>query len=108
MVANVIARCLRDYDVVVMVSAREALERVVNGERFDIILCDLMMPEMTGSVLYGEINRLAPDQAERMVFVTGGATTPQAQEFLATVGQPVLTKPFHPEELRALLQDFVK
>jgi len=88
MVANALARCLRDYDVVVMVSAREALERVVNGERFDIILCDLMMPEMTGSVLYDEINRLAPDQAERMVFVTGGATTPQAQEFLATVGQP--------------------
>lgn len=107
-VAKALGRMLRGYDVVVLVSAREALARILNGERFDAILCDLMMPEMTGSVLYEEVGRIAPDQAERMIFITGGATSMQAQAFLDTVAQPVLAKPFNPHELHVLVQKFLR
>lgn len=104
LVAKALQRCLREYDVVALVSAREALERLTSGERFDLILCDLMMPEMPGSALYEALRLLDPMQAERMVFVTGGATTAHGEAFLASVGCPVLRKPFEPSELRALVK----
>ena len=50
----------------------EALALVLEGKRFDLILCDLMMPVMTGMDLHAELLIVAPDQAARMVFMTGG------------------------------------
>jgi CheY-like chemotaxis protein len=103
-VGRALERTLRGCDVVVLTSATEALERVVGGERFDVILCDLMMPEVTGSELYDEILRQVPDQAARMIFITGGATTDQARKFLDHVALPVLAKPFDPAALRDLVR----
>lgn len=107
-VAKALGRMLRGHDVVVLVSAREALARILEGERFDVILCDLMMPEMMGSVLYEEIKRLAPEQAARMIFITGGAATAEAANFLSNVTQPVIGKPFDPTELRVLVRTFLQ
>jgi CheY-like chemotaxis protein len=59
-----------------------ALQRITAGERFDIIVCDLMMPQMTGMDLHAALTRAAPDQAARMVFLTGGAFTERARRFL--------------------------
>jgi CheY-like chemotaxis protein len=87
--------------------AREALERISAGERFDAILCDLMMPEMSGMRLFDEIGRIEPALAERMVFLTGGAFTPSAREFLERVANARLEKPFQPAALRALLSDML-
>ena len=64
-----------EYNVTCVGDGRKALDRLRAGERYDVILCDLMMPEMTGMDLYAELEQLAPDQAARMVFVTGGAFT---------------------------------
>ena len=55
------ARSTARHDVVAMNSPRQALEAIVAGDRFDLILCDLMMPDMTGMDLYAELQRLAPD-----------------------------------------------
>jgi PAS domain S-box-containing protein len=82
------------HDVVALVSAREALERLTSGEAFDAVVCDLMMPEMTGMDLYAEVQRRLPDQAKRFVFLTGGAFTPRARAFLENVHAPRLDKPF--------------
>lgn len=46
---------------------------------FDVILCDLMMPDTTGMDLHHELVRIAPDQVDRMVFMTGGAFTAKAR-----------------------------
>jgi signal transduction histidine kinase len=91
-------------EVVALTSARQALALIRSGERFDIILCDLMMPEMDAPVLYEEIRRIAPAQAERMVFVTGGAFTVRAREFLESVPNPRLVKPFDVEALVELVR----
>jgi two-component system, cell cycle sensor histidine kinase and response regulator CckA len=91
-------------EVVALTSARQALALIRSGERFDIILCDLMMPEMDAPVLYEEIRRIAPSQAERMVFVTGGAFTVRAREFLESVPNPRLVKPFDVEALVELVR----
>jgi CheY-like chemotaxis protein len=63
-----------------------------------------MMPEMSGMDLYQEVARLAPEQAERMVFLTGGAFTPLARAFLDRVKNRCVEKPFTPRELRELVQ----
>ena len=97
-------RSLRDYDVVVTVNGLEALAQIAHGERFDIILCDLTMPGMGGDDVFREIQRVAPDQAERMVFITGGATTESAEEFIDNVPNHVLHKPFEVSTLREMIR----
>ena len=62
-----------------------------------------MMPGMTGMDLYAELNRTAPDQAQRVVFMTGGAFTPRALSFLQEVANPKLSKPLDLRQLRALV-----
>jgi CheY-like chemotaxis protein len=97
-------RSLRDYDVTVTTSGAGALAYLMVGERFDFILCDLAMPGMGGDELYEEIQRVAPEQIERIVFITGGATTPAAREFISKVPNLVIEKPFDPRSLREMIR----
>jgi PAS domain S-box-containing protein len=101
MVGRAITRMLAPPHRVVFVgSAAEALAQLA-GRHFDTILCDLMMPEMTGMALYDKLLAEAPAHAARMVFLTGGAYTPAAGDFLDRVPNARLEKPFTPAQLRA-------
>jgi CheY-like chemotaxis protein len=91
------------YAVTVVSSAREALAAVAAGPAFGAILCDLMMPEMTGMDLHEVIARTDPGLASRMVFMTGGAYTDRAQEFLDRMPDRRLDKPFRPDDLERVL-----
>ena len=102
-VGRAIERLLRGYEVLALVDPRQALARITGGDRFAVILCDLMMPEMTGAVLHERVRLVDADQASRMVFITGGATTTETRAFVGCVGQPVLLKPFDVKELRAVV-----
>lgn len=94
-ILSILARALgAHHDCVTTTKAHEALERVRAGERFDLILCDLMMPAMDGRELYTELERIAPEQAHKMVFLTGGAYTPPLQAFLAGISNERINKPF--------------
>jgi CheY-like chemotaxis protein len=75
-------------------SAREALSRITSGERFDVIISDLMMPDLTGAQLHDAISRIDSAQARRVIFLTGGAFSPSAREFLERVPNPRMEKPF--------------
>ncbi|MBL9037825.1 MAG: response regulator [Archangium sp.] len=92
-----------EHDVTVVTDVREALDRLRAGARFDIILTDVMMPHQTGADLYAELTRLAPDQAARVVFITGGAFTSVARDFLGQVPNLRLEKPFELSELRGVI-----
>jgi PAS domain S-box-containing protein len=92
-----------DHEVAAVNGARAALKLLDGGSRFDLILCDVMMPGMTGMDLYAELNRFAPDQAQRVVFMTGGAFTPRALSFLQEVPNPKLSKPLDLRQLRTLV-----
>ncbi len=94
----------KEGEVVAVTSARQALAAIVSGERFDVILCDLMLPEMDGPTLYDEVRKIDPIQAKQMVFVTGGVFTVRARDFLATVKNPRMSKPFDIEALSSLVR----
>ena len=70
-----------------------------------MVVCDLMMPVMTGMELHAVLARERPDLAARMVFITGGAFTPAARAFLNQVPNPRLDKPFSSDRLRAAVRD---
>ena len=103
-VARAIARAIgRDHAVQIVQSGREALGSILGGAELDLILCDLMMPDMTGMDLYAELKRLDHPAFARLVFMTGGAFTAEARAFLASVPNVRLDKPFNLRAVRDLL-----
>ncbi|HEX5744676.1 MAG TPA: ATP-binding protein [Archangium sp.] len=96
------------HDVTVLHDAREALGHLRNGTPYDVILCDVMMAEMTGEQFYEEVSRTAPEQTFRIIFMTGGAFTQTARDFLARVPNARILKPFHAEELDKLLAPLLR
>ena len=94
-----------EHDVEVVTTASEALARVQAGQHFDLILCDLMMPAMSGMDLHRELLRVAPGAAARVVFLTGGAFTQRARDYLEGVGNPRLDKPIRIDALRSAIAD---
>lgn len=103
LVGRAVARVLGPrHDVVVATSGREALSLIGTGHVFDLVLCDLMMPEMTGMELYHAVLERAPDVAEQFVFLTGGAFTIEAESFLNSTRAERIIKPFESAALRLL------
>ena len=98
----------KDHEVVATAVASEALALCAAGETFDLILCDLMMPDMSGMELHEELSRIAPEQAAKMIFVTGGAFTTKALQFLSETTREHIEKPFHPANLRAIVQRYLR
>jgi signal transduction histidine kinase/CheY-like chemotaxis protein len=88
------------HNVEVVSNARGALEMIQQGKEFDLIFCDLMMPGMTGMDFHAELQHKEPDLAARVVFLTGGAFTSSARDYLDSVPNPALEKPLHPKALR--------
>ena len=83
---------------------KDALALLRRGEHFDIVLCDLMMPDMTGMDFFDILGVSFPDLTTRVVFLTGGAVTARARAFVSTVDNTVLHKPCEAALLRAVLR----
>jgi CheY-like chemotaxis protein len=104
LVARSIAILLEDqYEVVIECAAKRALE-LIREDGFEIILCDLSMPLISGSELYERVLEDNPEEASRMIFMTGGAFDETSQRFLDDSPQPWLTKPFDHAELREAIE----
>ena len=105
LVLDLVRRILQaDHDVETVPCAREALARVLRGEPYALILCDLMMTEMNGAELYARLALDAPEAAGRLVFMTGGAVSAASEVALERAPNPRLEKPFQATELRAFVQ----
>jgi CheY-like chemotaxis protein len=103
-----IARILSPlHDVTAVYSARDAIAHLGKDEDFDIILCDIMMPQMSGHDLYRELLQTSPGLANRIVFMTGGPFSLRGATFLETVPNVQLEKPFSPAALRELVRKAV-
>jgi two-component system, cell cycle sensor histidine kinase and response regulator CckA len=84
----------QEYAVDLASSGEQALEMLLGDVPFDAVLCDLMMPGMSGIELFRALKARAPGMEERLVFMTGGAFTPEAEDFLDEVSNARVEKPF--------------
>jgi len=103
LVASAARRLLaRAHEVQVAHSGQTALVLLETGS-FDAVLCDLMMPHMTGMELHERLTRSRPELAARMVFLTGGVFDGEAEQFLRAHAPWCMGKPFDPAALLALV-----
>ena len=86
----------------------EALEILSSSQPFDLIFTDMMMPGMDGMTLHAKMKKQWPEQADRMVFMTGGAFGERTPEFFNSVSNPKVTKNLSLNELRALVHKLEK
>ena len=93
-----------DYEVETAESGLAAKTILELNREFNAILCDLMMPEMSGIDLHIWLKEENPSLANRMLFMTGGASSPQSQEFLSSVPNHHLDKPFRETRLMELMR----
>lgn len=106
LVARALSKMLRaKHDVTVHTSAREALERLLEGAPVEVVVCDLAMPELTGMELYARLCEARAEYRERFIFVTGGTTTQEASTFVATVSARTLPKPFDMEAIESAIRE---
>jgi CheY-like chemotaxis protein len=95
-------------DVTSAASASEAEKLVGVGEPYDVILCDLQMPRMSGRELYESLLSNSPAAAERVVFMSGGVVDESMLNFLGAVRNPMLEKPFEMKALHDLVGRMVQ
>jgi PAS domain S-box-containing protein len=104
LVLHAIARALSAHTVVTQSDPRSALALLSVDHEFDVILCDMLMPGLTGVQFYDALLRQNPTLARRLVFMTGGIAEGSAAELLASVPNERLQKPFGAGELEAAVQ----
>jgi CheY-like chemotaxis protein len=90
-------------EVVIETEAVAALKRLEAGEVYDVVLCDLMMPNVDGIELHRRLSLTRPEEAQRMVFITGGAITARVEAFFRRAPNLLLDKPIDLDGLRALI-----
>jgi two-component system, cell cycle sensor histidine kinase and response regulator CckA len=107
-VGKVLRRILKEHEVEVAAGGRQALERLQREpDHFDAVLCDVMMPDLGGKDLYEAVRRTHSGLERRFIFVSGGAFTANAREFLEAIPNPKLEKPFNEPALRQIVQELV-
>ncbi|MCK5798735.1 MAG: response regulator [Deltaproteobacteria bacterium] len=101
----VLTRLLHQHEVTAVQGGQEALTLLAGGLSVDVLLCDLMMPDMSGMALHERLAVSHPSLADRMVFITGGAFSEEAQAFVDAVENPCLEKPLEMAALEAALAE---
>jgi CheY-like chemotaxis protein len=108
-VAGAIADILgfEGYEVELAKNGREALEKIA-ARSYDLILCDLQMPELDGAGLYRELERQQPSLLQRLAFVSGSTDVPEYASFCQRTAVTLLGKPFTMEDLLRLVQNLLE
>lgn len=105
LVAEAIERVLgADHDVVAVAGGRVALERTA-VKAFDVVVCDLLMPEMSGVDFWSELGRRDPALAARTILVTGAGQEEDMRGSLGGFDGPIVQKPFTATDLRAAVAE---
>ena len=108
LVRDAVVQMLSQHEVVQARSGREGKEVLSRDTGFDVILCDLMMPDVSGMDLAAWLETRDSSLLKRVVFVTGGAFTPRAHDFLAQGEYVRLDKPFDRDQLLRRVQQTMK
>lgn len=105
-IPRIVARALAAHEIVAHTDPTRALSELRDGARFDGILLDVMMPQMSGIEFHAALADIDPALQLRVVFMSGGAFTPEAQAFLENTALPQLAKPFSVADLKGLVARF--
>ncbi len=97
-----------EHDVDGVTSARAGIDLLTRGAAYDVIVCDLMLPQITGMEFYAVVQKLDPALAGRIVFITGGAFTESARSFLERMPNQRIEKPFDLKTLRNVINGLVQ
>ena len=95
------------HEVVVAHGGKQAVELLSSGERFDVIVCDLMMPELDGVAVYENALAKRPDLATRFVFCSGGLVTARARELAAKPNTRLLYKPVSIDDMLRVIESVI-
>ncbi len=106
-VGRMLGRVLADHDVTAVTAAQEALQLIESGSSFDLIISDVMMPQMTGVDLYEELCRRFPAYKDRLVFLSGGVFNAATRARLHSFGNQCIEKPFDPQRIREIVQRMI-
>jgi CheY-like chemotaxis protein len=96
------------HEVTVALHGGEALSILDGSPEFDVVLCDVVMPGLSGPQLYEAVRQRHPSLVERFVFLTGGAVHEKSCAFLSSIENPVVGKPFELRAIRDLVRRFVR
>lgn len=94
------------YDVEIASDGVEALDRIASSS-YDAVLCDLLMPHMSGDQLFSVCCEKHADVARRFIFMTGSVSTGIMSDFLQRTPQPYLPKPCRVNEIRSAVEAMV-
>lgn len=95
------------YEVETETDPKQALDRLLNSAAYDLVLCDLMMPKITGMDLHTQLQAQRPQQAKRMLFMTGGTFSDRARIFMEQL-PTCLRKPFDSKTVRAAIAQHLR
>jgi signal transduction histidine kinase/FixJ family two-component response regulator len=105
LVLRSLRRMLSEHLVDTAQSGTEALQLLQTKQDYDLIFCDLMMPEMDGTVVHAEIERRMPELLDRLVFCSGGAFTARTKQFLEQTKRPLVEKPLTRESFEHVVSE---
>jgi CheY-like chemotaxis protein len=105
LLSRAIERMLQPHQVPLASGGGEALEEIAEDD-FDVILCDIMMPEISGPEFYHQLAALRPEMTDRVLFMTGGALD-RVKPMLADIPNRLIEKPFTRKELQRTIEEFL-
>ena len=94
----------RLYNVTAVSNGAEGLREIMK-EPFDLIVCDMLMPQVGGEMFYWAVTRMRPAAGQRFIFFTGHQNDPKIQAFFQRVNATVLIKPFKLDALNSAILD---
>ncbi len=103
-----VERMLREHETVQAASGAEAKVLLEKDQGFDLILCDMMMSDISGMDLHQWLAGFYPDLARKLIFITGGAFTPRARDYLAGIENMRLEKPFDVVNFKKIVNDSIR
>jgi len=97
----------RSFQVTSVPSGVQGLREIMKGT-FDLIICDMMMPQVGGEMFYWAVTRVRPAAGQRFIFFTAHKNDPKIEFFFQRVNATVLIKPFKLEALDSAIRDVVR
>ena len=97
-----------EHDVTAVMCVTDAIALIEARHQYDVILCDLRMPGMSGIDFYEKLRTVAPEMMARIVFCTGATFSSDTRQFFERVPNQLLEKPFDPGAVRSIVRSFVE